>query len=74
MACPCSCWRPQPIRAAACGAPPHLRPHSLSGLYEKIFLAIELLWLWLVAWPISAHGQGNARPLPRNAASTLRYH
>jgi hypothetical protein len=26
----------------------HLRPHSLGGRYEKIFPAIELLWLSLV--------------------------
>ncbi len=27
----------------------HLRPHSLGGLYEKLFLAIELGWLLVVA-------------------------
>jgi len=27
----------------------HLRPHSLGGLFEKIFLALELAWLLLVA-------------------------
>ena len=31
----------------------HLRPHSLGGLYEKSFLAIELLWfLVAAAWVI----------------------
>ena len=29
----------------------HFRPHSLGGLYEKIFLAIELVWLF--ALPIA---------------------
>jgi hypothetical protein len=27
----------------------HLRPHSLGGLYEKLFLALELAWLVLAA-------------------------
>ncbi len=27
----------------------HLRPHSLGGLYEKLFLAVELAWLLLAA-------------------------
>jgi len=27
----------------------HLRPHSLGGLYEKIFLAVELAWLLVAA-------------------------
>lgn len=27
----------------------HLRPHSLGGLYEKLFLAVELLWLAAIA-------------------------
>lgn len=27
----------------------HLRPHSLGGLFEKVFLAMELLWLLTVA-------------------------
>lgn len=27
----------------------HLRPHSLGGLYEKIFLALELAWFALLA-------------------------
>jgi hypothetical protein len=30
----------------------HLRANSLGGLYEKIFLAAELLWPLLVAVPI----------------------
>jgi hypothetical membrane protein len=30
----------------------HLRPRSLGGLYEKLFLAIELLWLAVVSWSI----------------------
>lgn len=27
--------------------------HSLGGLYEKIFLAMELVWLFLVALPVA---------------------
>src|SRR5262249_17933395 len=27
----------------------HLRPHSLGGLYEKVFLATELAWLLVTA-------------------------
>ena len=30
----------------------HLRPHSLGGLYEKLFLAIELAWLLVVSFSI----------------------
>lgn len=32
----------------------HLRPNSLGGLYEKLFLAIELAWLFVVSWPIAS--------------------
>ena len=32
----------------------HLRPNSLGGLYEKLFLAIELAWLVVVSWPIAS--------------------
>jgi len=35
------------------------RPHSLGGLYEKIFLGMELLWLALVAARV-AQGSGDA--------------
>ena len=34
-------------------------PHSLGGLYEKIFLGMELLWLALVAVCV-AQGSGEA--------------
>jgi hypothetical protein len=37
----------------------HLRPHSLGGLYEKVFLAVELGWLLAVAAWISS---GKAEP------------
>jgi len=33
----------------------HLRPHTLGGLYEKLFLALELAWLLVAATWISAH-------------------
>jgi hypothetical membrane protein len=32
----------------------HLRPHSLGGLYEKLFLAMELAWLLVAAMWIAA--------------------
>jgi hypothetical protein len=31
----------------------HLRPHSLGGLYEKVFLAVELAWFLVAAWWIA---------------------
>jgi len=31
----------------------HFRPHSAGGLYEKIFLAVELVWLFIVALPLA---------------------
>jgi Protein of unknown function (DUF998) len=56
-------WRPvaMPITVLAWGAlipllllgKVHLRAHSLGGLYEKIFLGIELLWLVVVTAPIA---------------------
>jgi len=39
----------------------HLRPHTLGGLYEKIFLAMELSWL-LVAAAWIATGRASRRP------------
>jgi hypothetical protein len=49
----------------------HLRPHSLGGLYEKIFLAIELLCCRWSHGRSSAHAQGRTRlsTRPRNPAS-----
>ena len=38
-----------------------LRPHSLGGLWEKIFLGIELLWLAVVATWIAAHARSPER-------------
>jgi hypothetical membrane protein len=40
----------------------HLRPHSLGGLYEKIFLAIELVWLLVASSSIIAAGAGRRAP------------
>lgn len=34
-------------------------PHSLGGLYEKVYLGMELLWLAVVALPI-AYRNGDA--------------
>jgi hypothetical membrane protein len=45
----------------------HLRPRSLGGLYEKIFLAIELLWLYVVSWSIS--GTRTVARAPADAAA-----
>ena len=43
----------------------HFRQHSLGGLYEKVFLGIELLWLFFIALPL---GTRSARqPKPRAA-------
>ena len=52
-------WRPVavPLTALSWGAlvpvvllaHAHLRPHSLGGLYEKLFLAVEIGWLLLAA-------------------------
>ena len=39
----------------------HLRPHSLGGLYEKLFLAVELGWLLVAAaWVVRLQGQESA--------------
>jgi hypothetical protein len=38
----------------------HLRPHSLGGLYEKVFLAVELGWLLVVAvWTAMGRAAGS---------------
>jgi hypothetical protein len=37
--------------------------HSLGGLHEKIFLAIELLWLSLVSWSIVSARAGQRPPV-----------
>ena len=42
----------------------HLRPHSLGGLYEKVFLGVELAWLVVVA------GWITRLPEPRPAGSS----
>lgn len=39
----------------------HLRPHSLGGLYEKLFLAPELLWLLAAAAWIARSPASHAR-------------
>lgn len=40
----------------------HLRPHSLGGLYEKIFLAMQLLWLAVAGAWIARGGHEAAAP------------
>jgi hypothetical membrane protein len=38
----------------------HLRPHSLGGLYEKVFLVVELAWLLVAAGWITFGGRPHA--------------
>jgi hypothetical membrane protein len=38
-----------------------LRPHSLGGLWEKVFLGIELLWLAVAATWIAGHARSPER-------------
>ena len=42
----------------------HFRANSLGGLYEKIFLAIQLLWVLVVVSPIAARNQPRAAREP----------
>jgi hypothetical protein len=37
-----------------------LRPHSLGGLFEKLFLAIELLWFLVAARHVARTARGTA--------------
>lgn len=55
----------------------HIRVHSLGGLYEKIFLAVELAWLAIAAarvggWPsrASAVRRTGSRPTVSSSAAT----
>jgi hypothetical membrane protein len=44
----------------------HLRPHSLGGLFEKIFLGLELAWFLLVAaWIVRLDAAAGAQAPPR---------
>jgi hypothetical protein len=45
----------------------HLRTHSLGGLYEKLFLAIELAWLGLAAWLAARATPAGQDPAPQPA-------
>ena len=49
----------------------HLRPHSLGGLYEKLFLAVELAWLLAVAAWIAAGRAVDTAAEPRAAEAAL---
>jgi hypothetical membrane protein len=40
----------------------HLRPHSLGGLWEKVFLGIELAWLLVAALWVARGDGGRASP------------
>lgn len=42
----------------------HLRPHSLGGLYEKIFLGVELAWFLVVAVWVAARRLGETERHP----------
>jgi hypothetical protein len=46
----------------------HLRPHSLGGLWEKLFLAVELAWLLLASIWVARGGNADA-PRENPAAS-----
>lgn len=49
----------------------HLHPHSLGGLYEKIFLAIELLWFFVVAaWVVRCNRTTEPEEHPPTASAT----
>jgi len=48
----------------------HLRPHSLGGLYEKLFLAAELGWLLLAAVWIVASERFSSAPAAGVIAQT----
>jgi hypothetical membrane protein len=65
-------WRPVrvPLAVLAWGAivpilllgRVHLRPHSLGGLWEKVFLGVELAWLLLAAvWVARLQSLGGGR-------------
>jgi len=41
----------------------HLRPHTLGGLWEKLFLAIELAWFLVASvWIARSAGRGSGSP------------
>jgi hypothetical protein len=72
-------WRPValPLAVLAWGAlvpivllgHARLRPHSLGGLYEKVFLGVELLWFLVVAaWVVMR----SAELAPRAAGAATR--
>ena len=42
----------------------HLRPHSLGGLYEKVFLAMELAWFAVAAAWIAKCAREDSNPRP----------
>jgi len=53
----------------------HIRVHSLGGLYEKVFLGIEIAWLAIVAarvagWKVSALRPTGSRPTVSSSAVT----
>ena len=47
----------------------HLRPHSLGGLWEKLFLGVELGWLLVAAWWVAQSGARSSSPVPARSAS-----
>jgi hypothetical membrane protein len=50
----------------------HLRPHSLGGLYEKVFLGVELAWFLLCAvWIARREVRGSGRPGARLQHASL---
>ncbi|HEX4778095.1 MAG TPA: hypothetical protein VFW74_15060, partial [Acidimicrobiia bacterium] len=66
-------WRPAlpPLNVLSWGAlapilllgHAHLRPHSLGGLYEKVFLAMELAWFLVASvWIARSVADGSRGP------------
>jgi hypothetical protein len=37
-------------------------PHAPGGLYERIFLGLELLWIAIAAWPIAVQQRASQPP------------
>jgi hypothetical membrane protein len=53
----------------------HLRPHSLGALYEKIFIAVELVWfLVAAAWIARRSGAPPLLPAPGDGTRSERPH
>jgi hypothetical membrane protein len=73
-------WRPvvRPLMLLSWGAlvpvlllgNAHLRPHSLGGLWEKVFLGVELAWLLVAALWVARGGAATGSPSPARASES----